>query len=103
MTRAGLHWTDDTAGTQAPAPPVPQPTPQPVSQADYPLQDTSLRITPRPQEAERRQLTVLFCDLADSTRLAGQLDPEDLRRLCWPIKQPVSRSSSALMGMSLSI
>ena len=36
---------------------------------------------PRPPEAERRQLTVLFCDLADSTRLAGQLDPEDLREV----------------------
>ncbi len=30
-------------------------------------------------EAERRQLTVMFCDLVDSTRLAGRLDPEDLR------------------------
>src|SRR5262249_24957445 len=30
-------------------------------------------------DAERRQLTVLFCDLVGSTRLAGQLDPEDLR------------------------
>ena len=30
-------------------------------------------------EAERRQLTVLFCDLAGSTQLSGQLDPEDLR------------------------
>jgi class 3 adenylate cyclase/predicted ATPase len=29
-------------------------------------------------EAERRQLTVLFCDLVDSTKLASQLDPEDL-------------------------
>ena len=77
----GLRWTDDTAVTQAPAPPVPQPTPQPISQADYPLQDTSPRMTPRPPEAERRQLTVLFCDLADSTRLAGQLDPEDLREV----------------------
>ena len=38
-------------------------------------------MTPRPPEAERRQLTVLFCDLADSTRLAGQLDPEDLREV----------------------
>src|SRR5262245_37786008 len=28
-------------------------------------------------EAERRRLTVLFCDLVDSTRLAGHLDPED--------------------------
>ena len=27
-------------------------------------------------EAERRQLTVLFCDLVDSTRLARQLDPK---------------------------
>ena len=74
----GLHWTGDTAVTQAP---VPQSPPQPVSQADYPLQDTSPRMTPRPPEAERRQLTVLFCDLADSTRLAGQLDPEDLREV----------------------
>jgi predicted ATPase/class 3 adenylate cyclase len=32
-------------------------------------------------EAERRQLTVLFCDLVDSTPLAGQLDPEDLREV----------------------
>ena len=30
-------------------------------------------------EAERRQLTVLFCDLVGSTQLSGQLDPEDLR------------------------
>src|SRR5262245_11350125 len=28
---------------------------------------------------ERRQLTVMFCDLADSTKLSEQLDPEDLR------------------------
>jgi class 3 adenylate cyclase len=32
-------------------------------------------------EAERRQLTVLFCDLVDSTRLSQQLDPEDLRQV----------------------
>ena len=32
-------------------------------------------------EAERRQLTVLFCDLADSTALAERLDPEELREL----------------------
>jgi class 3 adenylate cyclase/tetratricopeptide (TPR) repeat protein len=28
---------------------------------------------------ERRQITVMFCDLVDSTRLARGLDPEDLR------------------------
>jgi len=32
-------------------------------------------------EAERRQITVMFCDLADSTSLSGRLDPEDLREL----------------------
>src|SRR3981189_1091519 len=32
-------------------------------------------------EAERRQLTVLFCDVVGSTRLAETLDPEDLRNL----------------------
>jgi class 3 adenylate cyclase/predicted ATPase len=35
---------------------------------------------PRP-EGERRQLTVLFCDLVDSTALATQLDPEELREV----------------------
>ena len=29
-------------------------------------------------EAERRQLTVLFCDLVGSTALAARLDPEDM-------------------------
>jgi class 3 adenylate cyclase len=37
-----------------------------------------LRIRPQ-AEAERRHLTVLFCDLVGSTPLSGQLDPEDLR------------------------
>ena len=38
--------------------------------------------TPRPthtNEAERRQLTVMFCDLVGSTALSEQLDPEELR------------------------
>src|SRR5437870_8978546 len=29
--------------------------------------------------AERRQLTVMFCDLVGSTALSARLDPEDLR------------------------
>jgi class 3 adenylate cyclase len=32
-------------------------------------------------EAERRQLTVMFCDLVGSTELSQQLDPEDLRKV----------------------
>lgn len=30
-------------------------------------------------DAERRQVTVMFCDVVDSTRLSQQLDPEDYR------------------------
>jgi class 3 adenylate cyclase/predicted ATPase len=32
-------------------------------------------------EAERRQLTVMFCDLVGSTQLSARLDPEDLREV----------------------
>jgi len=39
--------------------------------------------TPAPpalsSDAERRPLTVMFCDLADSTALSTRLDPEDLQ------------------------
>jgi class 3 adenylate cyclase len=49
---------------------VPLPAPPPLPQ-----------VAPPPPDAERRQLTVLFCDLVDSTQLAGQLDPEDYRQV----------------------
>ena len=39
------------------------------------------RPAPSPSADERRLITVLFCDIAGSTRLAGQLDPEDWREL----------------------
>ena len=32
-------------------------------------------------DAERRQLTVMFCDLVGSTELSARLDPEDLREV----------------------
>jgi class 3 adenylate cyclase len=34
-----------------------------------------------PAEAERRQLTVMFCDLVGSTPLSTRFDPEDLREI----------------------
>ena len=34
-----------------------------------------------PATAERRQLTVMFCDLVGSTALSVRLDPEDLREI----------------------
>jgi class 3 adenylate cyclase/predicted ATPase len=36
---------------------------------------------PNPAAAERRQLTVLFCDLVGSTPLSAQLDPEEFREV----------------------
>jgi class 3 adenylate cyclase len=39
------------------------------------------RDAPAPAEAERRQLTVMFCDLVGSTGLSARLDPEDLREI----------------------
>jgi len=36
---------------------------------------------PDASRAERRQLTVMFCDLAGSTELSQKLDPEDLREI----------------------
>jgi SAM domain (Sterile alpha motif)/Adenylate and Guanylate cyclase catalytic domain len=41
--------------------------------------DTSAPTSPPPIDAERRQLTVMFCDLVGSTPLSARLDPEDLR------------------------
>jgi class 3 adenylate cyclase len=37
---------------------------------------------PKPQDAvERRQLTVMFCDLVGSTAMSARLDPEDMREI----------------------
>jgi class 3 adenylate cyclase len=36
---------------------------------------------PMPRQAERRQLTVMFCDLVGSTALSAHLDPEDTREV----------------------
>src|SRR5437660_1137290 len=42
----------------------------------------SVSISPaKPGDAERRQLTVMFCDLVGSTELAARLDPEDFREV----------------------
>jgi hypothetical protein len=39
------------------------------------------RDAPAVADAERRQLTVMFCDLVASTELSSRLDPEDLREV----------------------
>jgi hypothetical protein len=61
---------------------------------------TSSRIeAPAPEiSAERRQLTVLFCDLVGSTALAARLDPEDLRELVAAYRRVVTVSIERFGG-----
>jgi len=47
---------------------------------------------------ERRQITVLFCDLVDSTALARRLDPEDLREILAAYQEIVGRIVGQLEG-----
>src|SRR4030095_551676 len=75
-----LVWTGDTASGRAVAPQLTQTTQPPAAQAQPSSQVELLSTAPHPPpDAERRHLTVLFCDLVDSTRLSSQLDPEDYR------------------------
>src|SRR5262249_30643274 len=53
------------------ASPVAGPAPQPLARTAPVV----------PAEAERRQLTVMFCDLVGSTPLSTRFDPEDLREI----------------------
>jgi class 3 adenylate cyclase len=65
-----LVWTGE-AGT----------TPEPARQPSIPLSPETAPAELRTPDAERRQLTVLFCDLVDSTVLASQPDPEEWREV----------------------
>ena len=73
-----LVWTRGDGGTPAP---TLSPSGSPDRQADLPADMTPRPVEPHVPDAERRQLTVLFCDLVDSTALAGRLDPEELREV----------------------
>jgi class 3 adenylate cyclase/tetratricopeptide (TPR) repeat protein len=70
-------WT----GGPSRAPTTVSPVPPSATSDVAPPQGEASPALPPPPDAERRQLTVLFCDLVDSTILASQLDPEDLREV----------------------
>jgi class 3 adenylate cyclase/tetratricopeptide (TPR) repeat protein len=54
---------------------------------------------PKPQDAaDRRQLTVMFCDLVDSTTLTVQLDPEDMGDLLRAFQRAVATSVTRFDG-----
>src|SRR5262245_24393618 len=73
-----LVWT----GPPETPPTSPASTAPPPTEATHRLRtEVSPPATTAPPDAERRQLTVLFCDLVDSTALSSQLDPEDLREV----------------------
>src|SRR3954453_21237716 len=56
------------------------------------------RDAPAPADAERRQLTVMFCDLVGSTALSERLDPEDLRDVIAAYHRAVSETVAAFDG-----
>ena len=70
-----LVWAGATSRAPTTASPVPLPTTPDLS----PAQGGAAAVAPPTPEAERRQLTVMFCDLVDSTTLSSQLDPEEYR------------------------
>jgi class 3 adenylate cyclase/tetratricopeptide (TPR) repeat protein len=60
-----------------------------------------LTATPRAalsRDAERRQLTVLFCDLARSTQLASNRDPEDWRNIVAAYQQTCNAVLASFEG-----
>jgi class 3 adenylate cyclase/predicted ATPase len=48
--------------------------------------------------AERRQLTVMFCDLVGSTALSAQLDPEDMREIIGAYHRTVTETITRFAG-----
>jgi class 3 adenylate cyclase len=53
---------------------------------------------PAPADAERRQLTVMFCDLVGSTVLSTHFDPEDLREVIGAYHRAVAEIVAGLDG-----
>jgi class 3 adenylate cyclase/tetratricopeptide (TPR) repeat protein len=84
-----LVWTGGAEVPSTPSSPASQPAQPFVPQHVHRAQVEAIQAIP-PPDAERRQLTVLFCDLVDSTTLSGQLDPEDLREVIRAYQQVYS-------------
>src|SRR5215510_11549522 len=75
-----LVWRGEPGAPEAPSPPV-HSLPPPETQPAQPAPRAPVPGIQPPPEAERRQLTVMFCDLVGSTALSAQLDPEELREV----------------------
>jgi predicted ATPase/class 3 adenylate cyclase len=105
-----LVWVGDIDSTPAPTPPSPQPVQMPADEGDRAAPIESPAAKMHAPEAERRQLTVLFCDLVDSTVLASELDPEEWREVvrtyqdtCAKVIQPYEGHIAQYLGDGLLI
>jgi class 3 adenylate cyclase len=103
-----LVWRSHAGAGPAPSILGPQTTPQPVLQESVLAHVDAPSGVSAPSDAARRQLTVLFCDLVDSTRLANQLDPEDYRAVihayqqtCAAVIQPYDGHIAQYLGDGL--
>jgi class 3 adenylate cyclase len=75
----GLVWTGASETAHEVAAHPAQTAQSPASQEQPFPQGAPLPTAPPLPDAARRQLTVMFCDVVDSTTLSGQLDPEEYR------------------------
>src|SRR5262249_18451978 len=89
-----LVWTGGTSS----APPTASAIPLSAAPEASPAQGEAAAVAPAAPEAERRQLTVLFCDLVDSTVLASQLDPEDLREVVRAYQHTCAKVTAGFEG-----
>jgi predicted ATPase/class 3 adenylate cyclase len=70
-----------------------------ASFSDRPAESSPPEARPAPSvEAERRQLTVMFCDLVGSTELSRLLDPEDLREVMRRYQDAVAGAVTSYEG-----
>ena len=100
-----LVWTGDTQTVSAQSDQRPH---QPAAQQQPSSQVEPLSTASPSLDAERRQLTVMFCDLVDSTKLSSQLDPEDYRdmvrtyqKVCTEVIQRYEGHIAQLLGDGL--
>src|SRR5436190_15424054 len=77
---------------------TPAPTNVPVGGSPLPFPPPQAGEERVGREAERRQLTVMFCDLVGSTALAGRHDPEDLRELIGAYHRCVAETVGRFAG-----
>ena len=101
----------DNCGSPLAATPAPTPETRHLVRSEAPTAEDAADIvhTPRtPAEAQRRQLTVMFCDLVGSTELAARVDPEVLRdvvrsyqQVCDAVIRPLHGNVAQYLGDGL--